>query len=82
MRALRFQWILPKMNGLNPVELKKNANFNNIFSDCHAKLTVCEMFREMGAKFSKLCVKKSFRVHKNYNFYPLTYNFFPYFAAS
>ena len=51
MRALRFHWILTKMNGLNPVELKKNANFNNIFSDCHAKLTVCEMFREMVAKF-------------------------------
>ena len=26
--------------------------------------------------------KNSFRVHKNYNFYPFAYNFYPYFSAS
>ena len=76
MRAIRFQWILPKMN--DTIEKKILTLITYFLTAMHN----CEMFREMGAKFSKLCVKKSFRVHKNYNFYPLTYNFFPYFAAS
>ena len=41
-----------------------------------------------GCKTFETCIherkkkKNSFRVHKNYNFYPFAYNFYPYFSAS
>ena len=39
-----------------------------------------------GCKTFEICIherkKNSFRVHRNYNFYPFAYNFYPYFAAS